>query len=230
MRYTKINQKNLYLIISLLFIGLLFLSGCEEKPSKKVKIENRILIKNSNDDGYVAILTNSLPVPFGNITSENEQPLIVGLFPLDSQADVNSMISRGILRFNISEWDNTDITFHLKCINIEGEPGLLEILIIDDLQPLLDFTDMREVSDIWYLLISSNNTVSEVTPKKGKWVDVLISKDIINNLDLEDNYLSIVLKLSVENLTSNKNYYGFATIDYTPLVDNDQPYLIYVED
>ena len=171
-----------------------------------------------------------MPVPFGYIISENDQPLIVGLFTTDFLPTGNNMTSRGIFRFNISEWDNTDIKFHLKCVSQQGNPGNVNIYPVNDSQPLSDFLDMRDISEIWYLMETSSGEKIEITPKKGKWAEVIITKDMIKNLDIENNYIAIVLQLSDEYMKYNNDYYGFATIDYTPLDDNDQPYLMYIED
>ncbi|MFX0141319.1 MAG: hypothetical protein ACFFDN_47205 [Candidatus Hodarchaeota archaeon] len=230
MRETTLKQINIIIIVSLLIIGFLFLSGCEEAPSKKQKIENKIYIKNGNDDGYIAIFTNSLPVPFGYITSENDQPCIVGLFNSDSLSKGNNMLSRGVFRFNISQWDNTNIKFYLKCVLKQGNPGQVKVYVVNDSDSLSDFIDWRDVSNIWYLTNASNGKKIEITPKEGKWTDVTITNDMIDNLDIENDYITIVLQLSNEYIGSNNDYYGFASIDYTPLDDNDQPYLVYVED
>ncbi len=207
----------------------MFLSGCEETPSKKKKFENKIYIRNSDDDGYVAVLTNSMPITFGYIASENDQPLAVGLFTTDILPNGNNTTSRGILRFNISEWDKTDIKFYLKCVSKQGSPGNIKVYVVNDTQPLTDFNDMRDISDIWYLMESSSGEKIEITPKKGKWIDVTFTKDMIDNLDIENDYIAIVLQLSNEYIASNNDYYGFATVDYTPLDDTDKPYLVYLE-
>jgi hypothetical protein len=171
-----------------------------------------------------------LPVPFGYITSENDQPLIVGLFTTDFLPNGDNITSRGIFRFNISEWDNTDIKLHLKCINQKGNPGNVQIYAVNDTQPLTDFLDMRDISEIWYLMESSSGEKIEITPKKGKWLEAIITKDMIKNLEIENEYIAIVLQLSNEFMKSNNDYYEFSTIDYTPMDDNDQPYLSYIED
>jgi len=228
-RETKLKQINIIIIVSLLIIGFLFLSGCEEAHPKKQKIENKIYIKNGNDDGYIAILTNSLPVPFGNIISENDKPLIVGLFNSDFLPEGNNMLSRGVFRFNISQWDNTNLKFYLKCVQKQGNPGHVKVYVVNDSHSLSHFIDTRDVSDIWYLTNASNGKKIEISPKEGKWMDVIISNDMIYNLDIENSYITIVLQLSDEYIVSNNDYYGFASIDYTPLDDNDQPYLVYVE-
>lgn len=211
-------------------MSLLFFSGCEETPSEEKKFENKIYIKNGDDDGYVSVLTNSLPVPFGYVTSENDQPLLVGLFTTDFLRDGNNITSRGIFRFNISGWDNTDIKFYAKCVNKQGNPGNIMVYVVNDTQPLTDFVDMRDISDIWYLMESSSGEKIEITPKKGRWIEVTISKDRINNLDIENDFIAIIVQLSNEYIKSNNDYYGFATIDYTPLDDKDLPYIIYIED
>jgi hypothetical protein len=140
------------------------------------------------------------------------------------------MIARGILRFNISEWDDTDIKCYIKCIQKHGTPSDVYVSIINDSQPLSDFQDLRDLSDIWYRMDFSNAEKIKTTPKKGKWIEVTFSKDIILTLDRENNYIAIAVQLINENNTTNNDYYEFASIDYTPSNNNDQPYLVYIED
>jgi len=201
----KPKQKSLYVILSLIVVGTLFLSGCEETPSDQKNNENRVYIENSNDDGHIAILTNALPDFFGYVTAESDQQLIVGLSTSDLSPDGDNLTSRGIFRFNISEWNGHDIIFNLKCVSAKGHPSLLEIHLTDDPNSLPDYPEMRDVSDIWLLVESSGIVITEVIPSENKWMNVTIPED--------------------KNIDYNIGYYGFATVDYTPSVDSDQPYL-----
>ncbi|EMR74724.1 hypothetical protein MBGDF03_00955 [Thermoplasmatales archaeon SCGC AB-540-F20] len=84
---------------------------------------------------------------------------------------------------------------------------------------------MRDVSDMWLLVESSGIVITEVIPSENKWMNVTIPEDIINRMYPEKDYMAIMLKLFDENIDYNIGYYGFATVDYTPSVDSDQPYL-----
>ena len=221
----KPKQKSLYVILSLIVVGTLFLSGCEETPSDQKNNENRIYIENGNDDGHIAILTNALPDFFGYVTAESDQQLIVGLSTSDLSPDGDNLTSRGIFRFNISEWNGHDIIFNLKCVSAKGHPSLLEIHLTDDPNSLHDYPEMRDVSDMWLLVESSGIVITEVIPSENKWMNVTIPEDIINRMYPEKDYMAIMLKLFDENIDYNIGYYGFATVDYTPSVDSDQPYL-----
>ena len=224
----KPKQKILYVILSLIVVGTLFLSGCEETSSDQKNNENRIYIENGNDDGHIAILTDTIPEFLGYVTAESDQQLIVGLSTSDSSPDGDNLTSRGIFRFNISEWNETDIIIYLKCIRIEGHPGKLGVHLTDDPNPLPDYPEMRDVSDIWLLVESSGMVITEMIPSENKWMNVTISGDMINRTYPEKDYMAIMLKLFDENIDSNVGYYGFATVDYTPSVDSDQPYLDYI--
>ena len=224
------RKQTIFIILNLLILGILLLSGCEDTPKKKEESENKIFIYNGDDDGYIAVLRTSLPVPFGYISSENDQPLRVGQYTSSTVANGSKMISRGIFRFNISEWDGTDIKCYVKCIQKHGTPSDVHVYIINDSQGLSDFQDLRDLSDIWYRMDYSNAEKIKTTPKKGKWMVVTFSKNIISTLARENNYIAIIVQLSNENNTSNNDYYEFATIDYTPLDTTDQPYLAYSKD
>ena len=222
----KPKQKILYVILSLIVVGTLFLSGCEETPSDQQKNNgNRIYIENGNDDGQIAILTDTIPEFLGYVTAESDQQLIVGLSTSDSSPDGDNLTSRGIFRFNISEWNGRDIIFNLKCVSVKGHPSSLEIHLTDDPNPLSDYPEMTDISDIWQLVESSGLIIYKVIPSENQWINVSIPEDLINRMYPEKDYMAIMLKLFDENLDSNSEYYGFATVDYTPSVDSDQPYL-----
>ncbi len=213
-----------------MILGLLFLSGCEETPPNQESNENRVYIKNDNDDGNVAILTDSIPDFSGYIIGNSDQQLIVGLFTSGFLPDGDNLTSRGIFRFDISEWNETDIIFYLKCVNIIGNPGELKVYLTDKLEPLSDQSEIEDVSAIWNLIESSGKEITELTPQVDKWMNVTISKGTVNEMYSGKGYMTIMLKLSDENMDSNTDYYGFASVDYTPSVENDQPYLFYVQD
>jgi len=213
-----------------MILGLLFLSGCEETLPNQESNENRVYIKNDNDDGNVAILTDSIPDFSGYIIGNSDQQLIVGLFTSGFLPDGDNLTSRGIFRFDISEWNETDIIFYLKCVNIIGNPGKLKVYLTDKLEPLSDQSEIEDVSAIWNLIESSGKEITELIPQVDKWMNVTISKGTVNEMYSGKGYMTIMLKLSDENMDSNTDYYGFASVDYTPSVENDQPYLFYVQD
>jgi len=213
-----------------MILGLLFLSGCEETHPNQESNENRVYIKNDNDDGNVAILTDSIPDFSGYIIGNSDQQLIVGLFTSGFLPDGDNLTSRGIFRFDISEWNETDIIFYLKCVNIIGNPGELKVYLTDELDPLSDQSEIEDVSAIWNLIESSGKEITELIPQVDKWMNVTISKGTVNEMYSGKGYMTIMLKLSDENMDSNTDYYGFASVDYTPSVENDQPYLFYVQD
>lgn len=213
-----------------MILGLLFLSGCEETLPNQESNENRVYIKNDNDDGNVAVLTDSIPDFSGYIIGNSDQQLIVGLFTSGFLPDGDNLTSRGIFRFDISEWNETDIIFNLKCINIIGNPGELKVYLTDELGPLSDQSEIEDVSAIWNLIESSGKEITELIPQVDKWMNVTISKGTVNEMYSGKGYMTIMLKLSDENMDSNTDYYGFASVDYTPSVENDQPYLFYVQD
>jgi hypothetical protein len=211
-----------------MILGLLFLSGCEEL-SNQGSNKNRVYIKNDNDDGYVAVLTDSIPDFSGYITVKSDQQLIVGLFTSGFLPDGEPLTSRGIFRFDISEWNETDITFNLKCIDIAGNPGELKVYLTDELDPLLNQSEIEDVSAIWNLIESSGREITELIPQVNEWMNITISKNTVSEMYLGKDNMTIMLKLSDENIDSNTNYYGFASVDYTPSVKNDKPYLFYVQ-
>ncbi|UCD14640.1 MAG: hypothetical protein JSW60_04260 [Thermoplasmatales archaeon] len=226
----KLRRKPIYLLLNFLIVGVLLLSGCEETPKDGEIKKKMVYIEIDNDDGYVAIT----PFLSGGVTVVSDQQLVVGLFTSsDYSPDGNNFISRGIFRFNILEWNNTNITFYLKCITVKGNPGRLEVYLVDDPGLLTNYFELQDVSPIWNLIESSDEKIAEITPSENKWLNVTISKDMVNAVVEErytnNEYMTFMLKLLHEDLESYNNYYGFASVDYTPENEDDQPYLLYEE-
>jgi hypothetical protein len=196
----------------------MILSGCNE-TSNNASDTFKVYIENDKDDGYIA---REESLVGGKITTEDNEPMIVGLFS-DPQDGVN-YLSRGILRFDISDWDNSDITFFIKCINVEGSPNQLEAYFMDDPETLIDF------SSVWPLTDTSIKFFGEAFPTENTWVKITVQKDFIDDIVNEkysrNEYMTILLVQFLDfSLDEYNNYYEFATVDYSPNDNNDQPYI-----
>ncbi|OYT57543.1 hypothetical protein B6U70_02345 [Euryarchaeota archaeon ex4484_162] len=199
------------------------MSGCEEV--QKEPTEKRIEIKAGNDDGGVVVLNSLLPnltAGFLNGGVGTEEGTILGVIT----AGENDVTSRALYRFDISEWNNTaDMVFHLKCLYRHGNPGMIDIYVVDDFGPLpsVQEADPSDVSDIWNLS-ESGEKVGSISPSAGEWFEITISKSIIEVKKTSEGYLAFMIKLSDENIQTG-NFYTFLNYEYAVSHNEHRPYL-----
>jgi len=216
----------IFSILSVLVIIAVFFSGCEEVNNGDTDV--KIFVENSYYDGFIAREESQVQ---GIIVSEDNMPMKVGLFSsTDYSSDELNYLSRGILRFDISDWDNTDITFWIKCINVQGTPAPLEEYFMDDPEALPNFDQLQDITSIWSLTDSSVKFMGEAYPIENQWVNITLEKTqvklIIDEKYSRNEYMTIMLKLFFDfTLDEYGNYFELATVDYTPNDDSDQPYI-----
>jgi len=224
-------SKKIFLLTISLIVFILFLSGCEEKSNNIVN-KNKIFIIDNHDDGFVA-RDNALMT--GVIILENNQPMRVGLYSSSEYSSTQlNLICRGILRFDKSKWDNSDITFFIKCTKVQGIPNRLEAYFIDDPGSIQEVTQAQDILSVWSLTDSSARFFGEAVPVENEWVQITVQADVVNTIIdqkySKNEYMTIMLKLFMDDFTDNyDNYYEFATIDYTPSDESDQPYIQLVD-
>ncbi|RLF64354.1 MAG: hypothetical protein DRN31_00425 [Thermoplasmata archaeon] len=216
--YGFYDMKNFrMLIFAFSVIAILLLSGCVKKHSGK---ENIMEISSGRDDGAVFIFTDSLPNISGMVSGGGNVPVTVGLFTLGNG---KNLTGRAIYRFNMSNWEGGDLTFHLKCIQKYGNPGDVEIYVSNDSGSLpLYSSEMKKVSLLWNLA-NSGKLVSTYAPQSEKWMEILIPSFVVN-ARIDNGYLTIILKLKNEDIGSNSDYYAFSTYEYNR--GASKPYLI----
>lgn len=225
----KQRKITLFIVLNLLILVILLLGGCEETPNNNGTSLTTIFIENNDDDGYVAVEENFIN---GVIISEDNQPMKVGLYSSsDFSTTQENFVSRGIFRFDISEWDNTNITFNIKCTKVYGNPSEINAYFIDDPGSLSDYSDLSDFNLIWALTESPAKFFGAISPYENQWVKIRVPDYFVNNI-INDKYsnnefMTIMLKLYDENLFSSDGYYEIATVDYTPDDDEDQPYIQY---
>ncbi|RLF40822.1 MAG: hypothetical protein DRN12_04545 [Thermoplasmata archaeon] len=214
-------------IIGLLIGAVIFsilLAGCEENqessneiPSNQVKIE----VKTGGDDGGVVALTDLLPeTVFGVLNGGSDQPFMVGLF---TSGGGDNLTGRAIYRFDISGYENKGFIFHVKCVDKSGNPGDLEVYLINDSGSLPSTSsEMSDVSEVWNL-VERGEKITTVAPSSGQWITVDIPSSAIESKVTESGYITIMLKLKNEDLSSNMDYYSLSTYEY--LQGSAKPYL-----
>ena len=198
------------IIIGAVVVSIL-LTGCEES-SNPAPGTTKIEIKTGTDDGGVVALTDILPESvFGTLNGGGDQPFMVGLL---TSGGGDNLTGRAIYRFNISGYENENLTFHVKCVEKKGNPGNLEVYITNDSGSLpMNPSEMSDVSGIWNL-ISGREKITTITPSSGQWIDVAIPSSAIEPKVTESGYITIMLKLENENLGSNADYYALSTYEY----------------
>ena len=187
--------------------------------------EKKIYITSSGDDGTVFILRDYGPIA-GYIYGGGSGALIG-----TALSGNHSTISRGLLRFNISEWRGGAISLRIFCITKQGEPGQIDIYVISDFGPLPEEPygdpenpdDPGDVSSIWNLCLTGYR-VSTITATEGSWIEVEVPEDVIISYR-DGNILAFMIKLSNEDIEDN-NWFGIATYEYAIANNMDPPHLI----
>lgn len=215
------------LLIGAIILSIL-LAGCEENqesnngtPPSQVKIE----VETGGDDGGVVALTDLLPeTAFGVLNGGSDQPFMVGLF---TSGGGDNLTGRAIYRFNILGYENKSFIFHVKCVEKRGNPGNIEVYLVNDPGSLPSTpSEMSNVSEVWNL-VENGEKITTITPTSGQWITVNIPSSIIESKISENGYITIMLKLGNEDLSSNMDYYSLSTYEY--LQGSAKPYLSYTQ-
>jgi hypothetical protein len=226
------KNKSIVLLLFFVFVGLMFLSGCQETSTENENDENTedevimptYSIASNQDNGNMAVLTDLIENAFGGIVPGSDQPILVGI---TESGGGDNLTYRGIFRFNISGWEDnkTSLTFHAKCVYNLGAPGDVEIYLTNDTGPL-NQTEMIPLMDKWNLT-SQGIKLRTVTPIMNEWIVAGLAVDDIDRMVTNERYITIIVKLVNESLGSNEDVWGFASFGYTSSDDSDVPYLRY---
>lgn len=208
------QKKKLIIIFTILTI--LLLAGCQEENKEKTYISSE------KDDAGAFILTDNTKTRYGRINSNNsDQPLICGLW---TSGGGKNLTCRIIYRFNLSHWKKTDATFNTKCEHQAGNPGKVEIYLINDTGKIQNSPALENITNTWKLP-QKGIRIGTKTPEENKWMKIKISKENIETKISENKYLSIMLKIKNESKNVNNDFWGFTSYEYTPKDQSDIPYI-----
>lgn len=173
------------------------------------------------DDGGVAVLNALLPEMKAGFVNGGGEGVLIGVL----LAGENPLTSRGLYRFDISNWEEGDITLHIRCVDVGGSPGEVEVYVVKDFGalPASPGENPVNVSDTWNL-VSSGIKVGSTSPSKGKWIEVVVDSSVVEKMRSADGYLAFMLKLANENVEPG-NVYIFSTYEYTASHDGEKPHL-----
>ena len=134
-------------------------------------------ISTGTDDGHVSALTKFLPDTAYGMILNNFEDMGVGVA---TSGGGDTLTSRVLYRFNLSDWENSDVVLHVYCASIIGQPGSVEVLVLNDFGsiPNSSGTQPEDVSQ-WWFLVDSAEVAGEFTPVQGKWSNVSISSSLI---------------------------------------------------
>jgi len=199
-----------------LLLSVLLLCGCtQEQP-----IEYRNYIKVSGDDGGIGVLKAMMPNITAGFISGAAEDAMIGLI----MGGDNELLTRYYYRFNLSDWNNTDVTFHLLCNSKTPGVGALEISLVNDTGrfPLELMNNPIDVSAWWNL---NSIKIVELSPQSGDMIESTITAQNITNW-LSSDYITIMVKLVNEDVLGS---YVLSTYDYAESRDNNnyKPYLTY---
>lgn len=199
----------------------IFLSGCGKKSAEKTAE-----IKVETDDGSVALYPGSGMGFYGG-KSGNGGPQETWVGPALDGGGV-LFVTRGLYRFDITEWTEGDITFHLHCLGKEGSPSTLEIYVVDDFGSLPDtLVGPQDVSEIWDLPETGKN-IGQATPSSDDWLETSISASVVQEKKTPEGYLAIMLKVSNEDINET-NFYQMSNYESAVARNEDKPYLEWSE-
>ncbi|HLE05995.1 MAG TPA: hypothetical protein VI790_01460 [Candidatus Nanoarchaeia archaeon] len=198
----------------IIIISILLLAGCTTGSEGGAPFEQRINSSNALDDGSMLVFKDN--TAFGMVSGEGED-LMLGNF----KAGNYSVIGRVLYRFNISNWNNTDIIFHLLCTGVYGTPGDIEVYTTSDFGRLpLRPSQPMDVNNTWNL-INNGELISLTSAQSGDWFTITIPADSIKS-----EVLNLILKLGDETITDG-NYYVLHSFERGASRNQQKPYLTY---
>ncbi len=193
---------------SIVLLLIIFVMGCTS-PTNIVKLSE---IAREKDDGAVRIYNAQYNLSIGDLEGEISG-VFIGLN--------NDMTSRGLYRFNISNWEGEDITFNIRCNERTGNPGSLAVYVIDDFGSVSDKQGV-DISRYWEFL-EGGVLAGEVSPLTNQWMEILIPKNIVES-KLDHETIAFMIKLSNENKTEGSGY-SLITYEWSILYNFSLPYL-----
>jgi len=196
----------------LVILGVLLIAGCTGEGG--APFEHRVNASHPLDDGSMLVFKDMIGV--GMISGEDGD-LLLG----DFKAGNYSVIARALYRFNISDWNGSNVVFHLLCTDVYGIPGAIEVYLVSDFGRLpLRPTQPLDINATWSL-VNAGDLIGQVSPGSGDWFTVTIPASKISNREL-----SLILKLSNESLADG-NYYVLHSYERGEQRNQQKPYLTY---
>jgi len=179
-------------------------------------------ISTGTDDGHVSALTKFLPDTAYGMILNNFEDMGVGVA---TSGGGDTLTSRVLYRFNLSDWENSNVVLHVYCTSIIGQPGSVEVLVLNDFGsiPNSSGTQPEDVSQ-WWFLVDSAEVAGEFTLEQGEWSSVSISSSLIETYISDNNYVGIILKLKNEDVGPN-NLYQFASYEYAESHNSEKPHI-----
>lgn len=183
-------------LVIILALSGLFLMGC-------TTVKNEIEVSSADDDG-VAFVTSQQGDVFSGLLFGSSEDIFSGV--IDGLG--NDIDYRSLYRFSMDKWTGGDIIVKIKCTNINGNPGTLEAYVVDNFGaiPVPESNTPVDISSVWNL-VNSGEKVAELEPAIGDWMEITITKDIIESRLSGDNYIAIALKISDETVIGGNHYY-----------------------
>lgn len=215
------------IIMFLLTILSIFLAGCNETSvnndnNDEPYAEDLIKIKNEYDDGSMVILSDYEQTYTGWVHSTGDVPAVCGLA---SSGGGDNLTSRIVFRFDLSSWNGEKLSFHAKCIDVYGNPGQIELYLINDTGSIpTNQENLTNISQYW-LLKNNGIKISTVNGSKNKWIQIPLPYESIQKKISNDAMLCILLKIVDESRNLNEDFYLFSTYENTPNDSSDIAYL-----
>jgi hypothetical protein len=169
-------------------------------------------------DGAVSVLTRLLPQPSGWAYGGMEE-VRAGVGASGS----DTLVSRALYRFNVSQWQEGDVTLHLRCAAQMGTPGPVEVYVIRTFGALPDSMTggPSYLGGLWSLA-DSGRILPLATPVPNQEFRVIAPDSVVAAFRSADGFLAFMVRLANEDQTA-ENWYRLVTYDYTLTHAIDRP-------
>jgi hypothetical protein len=160
------------------------------------------------NDGCISILTRYVPQRFGQVLATVE-PARVGV---SVSGGGDTLLARTLFRLDCADWRRAgDMTLHLYCDAVSGQPDPVDVYITDDFGELVDVTQPEDVGAIWSVT-DAGSLCGRVTPSAGQWSTVVVLDSLVQAHRSGAGRVCFAVRLVTEQTTAD-NWYRFATFE-----------------
>ena len=217
-------------IIAVLSVGVACGSDSDDEP-----VTVRVDIASGDDDGIVLVETEEVANNqfIGMLTGGGDFPEQQTYVSVGSVLYSSEQIrTRGLYRFNISDWSEGDVTFATRCMTISGDPGELTVYIMDDFGELPTLTYPEGVEDVENLWSEGEQVGSALSPEEGEWFQVTIPEETVSQYKSEEGYIALKLKATGETELASgpisPNAYLLLCHEYSNYNHCEKPYVEWI--
>jgi hypothetical protein len=133
----------------------------------------------------------------------------------------DTLASRALYRFDISNWTSGDIRLHLNCREITGVPGPIDVYAVNDFDSIPTPGQRARFDGLWYL--KNTGTVADTITPALDWFAARIPAALVQQYRSAGGYLALML-VAHNEATMVDAYYHIDTYSST-IPGLHRPYL-----